>query len=162
MSAGGVPGGQGRRAVLAGAGAAGVSALLAGCQSYGETVPANPPTSGSAPPDSTGATSADASVTAGETADALAGLADIPVGGGKVFAAEQVVVTQPTAGTIRAFSAKCTHQGCTVTSVENARIVCGCHNSSFDIADGSVKDGPADQPLPEVTVTVDGESIRLT
>ena len=40
--------------------------------------------------------------------------AEIPVGGGKVFEALKVVVTQPTAGDFKAFSAVCTHQACTV------------------------------------------------
>lgn len=152
-----------RRSVLTGVGAAGMTALLAGCQTYGESAPSDPPVAKATPPDPAGASllaSAPPDGTVGGT-KALASVADIPVGGGKIFTAEQVVVTQPTAGTIRAFSAKCTHQGCTVTSVENARIVCGCHNSSFDIADGSVKAGPADRPLPTAAVTVDGESIRL-
>ncbi|WP_420118177.1 Rieske (2Fe-2S) protein, partial [Micromonospora sp.] len=92
---------------------------------------------------------------------ALAAVADIPVGGGKIFKAEGVVVTQPAAGTIKAFSATCTHQGCTVTSVKDGTIVCGCHNSVFGIADGAVRSGPAGSPLPPRAVTVDGDDIRL-
>src|SRR5438445_330336 len=69
--------------------------------------------------------------------------ADVPVGGGKVFADKQVVVTQPAQGTFAAFSAVCTHQGCTVDSVANGTINCPCHGSKFKIADGSVATGPA-------------------
>lgn len=88
-------------------------------------------------------------------------MADIPVGGGKIFKTEGVVVTQPAAGTFKAFSATCTHQGCTVTSVKDGTIVCGCHNSVFDIADGAVRSGPARQPLPAKAISVEGDAVRL-
>src|SRR5512146_1359442 len=42
----------------------------------------------------------------------LADAAQIPVGGGLIFAAENVVVTQPAVGQFRAFSVVCTHVGC--------------------------------------------------
>ena len=57
---------------------------------------------------------------ASAASDAIA-KADIPVGGGKVFDALKVVVTQPTAGDYKAFSAICTHQGCTVSGVVERR-----------------------------------------
>ena len=46
---------------------------------------------------------------------------EVPVGGGKVFADTKTVVTQPTAGTFKAFDAMCPHQGCTVGSSRAAR-----------------------------------------
>lgn len=42
---------------------------------------------------------------------------DIPVGGGKVFKDEEVVVTQPQAGTFKGFTAICTHERCIVRDV---------------------------------------------
>ena len=48
---------------------------------------------------------------------------DVPVGGGKIFTAEKVVVTQPTAGDFKGFSAVCTHQGCPVSKIEGEDIV---------------------------------------
>ncbi len=78
---------------------------------------------------------------------------DVPVGGGIVLADRQVVVTQPESGVFRAFSAICTHQGCTVNLVRNGAIECPCHNSRFSITDGSVVRNPAPQPLPTRTVT---------
>ncbi|WP_314224277.1 Rieske (2Fe-2S) protein [Streptomyces zaehneri] len=92
----------------------------------------------------------------------LAKTTDIPVGGGKIFAAEKVVVTQPTKGDFKAFSAVCTHQGCTVGSVADGIIHCPCHKSEFRIADGSVAGGPAPSPLPAEQITVEGSSIKLT
>jgi Rieske Fe-S protein len=68
---------------------------------------------------------------------------------------------QPEAGSFKAFSAVCTHQGCAVKSVTNGDIVCPCHNSIFSVTDGSVKSGPAKKPLPEVAIKVDGDSITL-
>ena len=57
---------------------------------------------------------------------------------------------------VRAFSAICTHQGCTVEYDESAgRLQCPCHGSAFDPSDGSVVQGPAEQPLAAVDVVVD-------
>jgi Rieske Fe-S protein len=96
-------------------------------------------------------------------ADAPEGLAstgDIPVGGGTVFQAEQVVITQPSPGEFRAYSAVCTHQGCIVNDVNGGTINCNCHGSKFGL-DGSVSQGPASAPLPAVAVKVTGDQISL-
>lgn len=94
----------------------------------------------------------------GET---LGSTSDIPVGGGTVFTDLEVVVTQPTAGRFQAFSAICTHRGCTVNEVAGPTINCPCHGSQFDSKDGSVVTGPAAKPLPRREVTVDGSSLTL-
>ena len=78
----------------------------------------------------------------------------VPVGGGVVLGKDKVVVTRPTADDVRAFSAVCTHQGCTVNAVADGAIDCPCHGSSFDAATGAVRHGPAVRGLPEVAVTV--------
>jgi nitrite reductase/ring-hydroxylating ferredoxin subunit len=92
---------------------------------------------------------------------ALASTSDIPVGGCAVFEEEKVVVTQPTEGDFKAFSATCTHQGCSVSASTDGEIPCTCHGSVFSLEDGSVLDGPATAPLSEVAITVDGDSITL-
>ncbi|MET8945886.1 Rieske (2Fe-2S) protein [Streptomyces sp. NPDC004542] len=91
----------------------------------------------------------------------LGATGDVPVGGGRVFADRKVVVTQPKKGEFKAFSAICTHQGCTVNRVADGTIDCPCHGSRFRIADGSVAHGPATRPLPAKEITVNGNSIRL-
>lgn len=133
--------GPDRRTVIAAAGAAGLTVALAACGSGDD-----------------GGSDAAGSGSAG---DALARTADIPEGGGKIFKDAGVVVTQPSAGTYKAFSAKCTHQGCAVGSVADGVIVCPCHNSHFSVADGSVKQGPATAPLPEQKISVSGDEIKL-
>ncbi|WP_317621419.1 Rieske (2Fe-2S) protein [Streptomyces sp. CBMA123] len=86
----------------------------------------------------------------------------VPEGGGTVFREQKIVVTQPTAGQYKAFSAKCTHAGCIVDQVKNQQIQCPCHGSRFAIADGAVQDGPAPSPLPAYTVTVEGGNLKVT
>ncbi|SNX57389.1 nitrite reductase/ring-hydroxylating ferredoxin subunit [Streptomyces sp. TLI_55] len=129
-----------RRSVLLATGAA---AFTVGCSEYGnendsgsDTVEASPGTE-------------------------LARTSDIPVGGGKIFKDEKVVVTQPEKGEFKAFTNICTHQQCPVASVSGGTINCNCHGSKFSIKDGSVAHPPATQPLAEKKITVEGDSIRL-
>ena len=88
--------------------------------------------------------------------------ADVPVGGGKIYADAKIVVTQPTAGEFKAFSAVCTHQGCLVSSVSDGEIHCACHGSAYAITDGSVVGGPAPAPLPSEKVEDDAGKLVLT
>ncbi|GAA1969632.1 Rieske (2Fe-2S) protein [Catenulispora subtropica] len=86
----------------------------------------------------------------------------VPVGGGFVDASKLVVVTQPAAGTYKAFTAVCTHQGCTVKEVVGNQIHCPCHGSIFSAQDGSVLMGPATAPLAAMTATVNGANVDVT
>jgi nitrite reductase/ring-hydroxylating ferredoxin subunit len=144
-----------RRAVLAGGCGAACAVALTGCAGYGPGGPAPAPAPAPAP-NPAGAPPAPAGGSA-----ALVSTADVPVGGGVVLAAQGLVVTQPTAGTFKAFSATCTHQGCTVNQVAGGTINCPCHGSKFAVADGTPKAGPAKKPLPAEAVTVQGSSIVL-
>lgn len=92
----------------------------------------------------------------------LAKKADIPVGGGTIIDSAKVVITQPTEGDYKAFSAVCPHQGCTVSSVGSGSITCACHGSMFDIATGDVKRGPATRGLDKKSVTVGADGISVT
>ncbi|MEE1752415.1 Rieske (2Fe-2S) protein [Streptomyces sp. SP18CS02] len=135
------------------------AALATGC---GDDEGGSTPAASTTP---TGTSSAPApppsgSPTAG-AGEQLARTRDIPVGGGTVFAAKKIVVTQPKAGEFKAFSAVCTHQGCVLGAVEEGTIDCPCHGSRFRIADGSVEKGPATEALPARRITVSGDSILL-
>ncbi|WP_236239006.1 Rieske (2Fe-2S) protein [Streptomyces sp. CC228A] len=161
------PGGPvGRRAVVTAAGTAGLVAVLAACGGADGTGsgtagagsgPGADAGSGGAPADASGGTGAGS----GGGGKVLAKTGDIPEGGGKVFADQGVVVTQPASGEFKAFSAMCTHQGCAVKDISDGVINCPCHGSKFDAADGSVKAGPATTPLAPASITVEGESIML-
>jgi Rieske Fe-S protein len=84
----------------------------------------------------------------------LVALNEVPVGGGVVLTGEPLVVTRPATDEVRAFSAVCTHHGCTVASVAGGTIHCPCHGSQFDAATGEVRHGPAARPLAPVAVAV--------
>jgi Rieske Fe-S protein len=123
----------------------------------------SPSTSGAGNPAGAGSGGATQSsgAGAGGSGTLLGQASQVPVGGGKVFAAQNVVVTQPAAGTYKAFSATCTHQGCQVNQVAGGEIECPCHGSHYSITDGSVQAGPAPKPLPAEQITVKDGQIFL-
>ncbi|MFJ3906827.1 Rieske (2Fe-2S) protein [Streptomyces sp. NPDC090025] len=142
--------GVARRTVVAAAGGAGLTVALTACGAADEKTPGGGD-GGTGGGDGSG----------GQQGAALARTGDIPVGGGKVLADQGIVITQPKQGEFKAFSARCTHQGCTVSTVTQGIIACPCHHSRFDASDGSVKQGPATQPLEPTPIEVTGEEIRL-
>lgn len=152
-----------RRGLLRGATTSGIVVpLLAACGAEADE-PATGATGGS-PETSAAASPADPSSPAGGSSSPsgpTVAASDVPVGGGTILADDMVVVTQPSEGEFKAFSAKCTHQGCPVQTVSDARIGCNCHGSAFSIEDGSVVNGPATKPLEELSVTVDGDQVTV-
>ncbi|WP_188193855.1 Rieske (2Fe-2S) protein [Nonomuraea sp. SYSU D8015] len=144
-----------RRAVIAGVGAGGLALAITACGGGTDTAS----TAGTTDSGATASGAPESS--APQAGAALAKTADIPVGGGTIFKEQKVVITQPTEGEFKAFSAVCTHQGCSVGSVEGGAIVCPCHNSKFNITDGAVTAGPADKPLPAQQIKVEGDQITL-
>jgi Rieske Fe-S protein len=153
------------RRTLGGLAAAGVGVpLLAACASEPDSASSPSGSSSSTTAGATGSASGtptEASSSATGGGEALAKTADIEVGGGQIFADQEVVVTQPKAGEFKCFTSICTHQGCPVTSVSDGTINCDCHGSQYSIEDGSVVQGPATFPLDEEQITVSGDSISL-
>ncbi|MFJ5205879.1 Rieske (2Fe-2S) protein [Streptomyces nigra] len=138
--------GPSRRTVVAAVGAAGLAVALTACGSEDEA---------------SGSSTEQGAAAGGGGGAALAKTADIPEGGAKVFDAEKVVVSQPAAGDFKAFSTICTHQNCPMTDLKKDTLSCACHGSQFSVLDGSVKKGPATQPLPAKKIDVAGGSITL-
>lgn len=134
-----------RKTVLAGAGIGLAAAAVAACSSGSDSSAPESPDDGSSAPES--------SKPAGE---ALATTAEVPVGSGVIVG--EVVLTQPTAGDYRGFSAVCTHTGCLINEVADGTINCPCHGSKFNL-DGAVANGPASKPLEPVAIRVQGDSI---
>lgn len=139
-----------RRRVLTSAGAAAGMVALTACSSGSDSSAS--PSTGSGEPSTTSASQSPSG--SGETA--LAQLADIPVGGAvaaQLPGGDPVVVAQPEQGEAAAFSAICTHMGCTVAPA-GKELHCPCHGSVFDASTGQVLQGPAARPLPSVQVEV--------
>ena len=88
------------------------------------------------------------------TGTVLGAASEIPVGGGKIYTAAKVVVTQPSRGQYRGFSAVCTHVGCIMSEVANGTIDCPCHGGQFKITTGAVVAGPPPSPLPKKQIKV--------
>jgi Rieske Fe-S protein len=92
----------------------------------------------------------------------LASVGQVPAGGGIVLDQAGVVLVRTSSGSVLGFSATCTHQGCTVASVQGGKISCPCHGSVFDATTGAVVNGPATRPLPMVAVVVRDGSVFTT
>ncbi|MFF1879138.1 ubiquinol-cytochrome c reductase iron-sulfur subunit [Leifsonia sp. NPDC058230] len=90
-------------------------------------------------------------------------LATIPVGGAVSarLGTAPIVVSQPTEGAVVAFSAVCTHLGCTVAP-QGKEFDCPCHGSRFDGTTGDVLDGPASTPLKKLKATVSGDTVTVS
>jgi cytochrome b6-f complex iron-sulfur subunit len=147
-----------RRQVLTGGavGAAGLLALAAcsGSSAGAQDASSPPKTSATTgpPPGPSGAT---------RPAGALVAVADVPVGGAvsaKAPDGSPLIVSRPRAGSVVAFSAICTHMGCTVAPA-GSQLKCPCHGSVYEAATGKNVSGPAPRPLAKVPVKVVGGEV---
>ena len=72
-----------------------------------------------------------------------------------------VIVAKTTGGTYIAVSSKCTHEGTTVQyESASSQFHCPNHGANFQ-NDGTVKNGPATQPLQKYNTTLTGTSLRV-
>jgi thiosulfate dehydrogenase [quinone] large subunit len=71
------------------------------------------------------------------------------------------ILIRDEAGDLRAFSAVCTHAGCTV-AYEGGMIVCPCHGGEYSAETGAVVAGPPPSGLaPKRVVEADGQIYAL-
>jgi Rieske Fe-S protein len=130
----------GRREVLGVAGAAVCGVALTACGAEGPV---------------------EAIVPAGIKGKEILKTAEVPVGGGKVVQKWKIVVTQPTAGVYKAFTAACPHRGCAVGRPQEGVMTCPCHGSEFAADTGKCLRGPATAPLAEFPLKVLGDGIVI-
>ncbi len=99
----------------------------------------------------------------GSSGGGLTALSAVPDGSG-------VIVNNPSGGMIlivrngsevKAYNAACTHMGTTVGKPVDGVSTCPNHGSQFNTSDGSVKKGPAAQPLATINVKVEGDQVVL-
>ncbi|HXD27129.1 MAG TPA: Rieske (2Fe-2S) protein [Arthrobacter sp.] len=130
-----------RRTVLGGTIAVGAGAALVACGSSNEP---------EAVPDPSGKPA--------KAAD----LADLPVGGSLSVAVEgnTYLLYRKDESTVLAYTAVCTHQGCTV-GLGKDDFKCPCHGSEFSHADGSRVAGPAKKPLARYAAAIDGQDVLI-
>lgn len=168
-----------RRCVLLGAGLAGIAGAVTACSTASVPYDANEagtavitgadsgqvPVSPSAAPHAAASPGMPSAANPGASTmngTVLGPATGIPVGGGTVFTADKVVVTQPAKGTFEAFSAVCTHSGCLCDKVAAGTIDCPCHGAKFSITTGAPVAGPARSSLRKKKIAVaNGEIVLL-
>ena len=70
------------------------------------------------------------------------------------FGTEPALLIRTPEGDLRAFSAVCTHLGCTVRYAPESKVIwCPCHNGMFDLHGRNIA-GPPPRPLQEFKVNV--------
>ena len=91
-------------------------------------------------------------------------VSQIPIGGGTLVRGSRtaVLVVRPSAAVIKAYDARCPHQGSIVDPPAGGVITCPNHHSRFDAATGALRTGPATRGLAEVAVTVANGTVTVT
>ena len=97
-------------------------------------------------------------------AQLIAGAADMPINGVKVFRYpgpnDPCLLMRTAAGAYVAYSQKCTHLSCAVfPSTDGRRLECPCHEGYFSVEDGRVLQGPPPRPLPRIRLESRGREI---
>jgi thiosulfate dehydrogenase [quinone] large subunit len=166
-----------RRVMVLGGAAAGVLAVFTGAlaavvavvgRALNDSAAAAEPTpSGTTAPSAipSESTSASATPKASPAGRTIAKAADVSPGQAVSFrddTGRPAWLVHETSGDFRAFSAVCTHQGCTVRYDASFGFVCPCHGGRYDADTGAVVAGPPPAPLTRLDVTVVKGTVRLT
>jgi Rieske Fe-S protein len=95
----------------------------------------------------------------------LAGkLSQLADNSGKIFrfGSKPGILVRTPSGDVRAFTAICTHLGCTVQYRSDLQqIWCACHNGHYDLQGKNIS-GPPPRPLTPYKVNVAGDDIYVT
>jgi thiosulfate dehydrogenase [quinone] large subunit len=173
---------QRRALVLGGAGALALAALtgvsaaltaligrsLHGSSGAGSTATIGGPTPAALPPSAPVSSSTPTTPPSTHAAAPLPGrhivaASDLPAGRALRFTdgngAPAWLLHEPN-GDFRAFSAVCTHAGCSV-DLSGGEFVCPCHGGRYSASDGSVLAGPPPSALPPLQVKVVSGDVRL-
>ncbi|UIZ92134.1 Rieske (2Fe-2S) protein [Corynebacterium sp. CNCTC7651] len=81
----------------------------------------------------------------------------VPVGSAVIL--DRVIIAQPTEGNFVAYSAVCPHQQSKITVVQGDTVRCTKHGSTFSIEDGAVLQGPSLNPMTEVKLVDQGDTV---
>ncbi len=88
-------------------------------------------------------------------------IGELKINSGKVFrfGSEPAILIRTSTGQYRAFTAVCTHLGCTVQYRPDLHeIWCPCHNGIYDLQGRNIS-GPPPRPLAQYQVHIQGENI---
>ena len=130
---------------------------LAACGGESVTAPGGGGTGGGGG----GGTESRFEITASQIKVFLAKIPDLtPIPSFFLIDAATTVVLHTAENQYAAFTAICTHAGCTVSGFSNNRMVCPCHGSEYDLG-GSVVVGPAPAPLKRFSLTFDAALNQL-
>ena len=166
-----------RRTLLLGGAAAGALALFAGAlaaitavvgralnnEASASTAPATSPSPRSPSPTPSGS-SASSTPQPAPVGRAIAKAADVAPGSATGFRDDSggpAWLVHERAGDFRAFTAVCTHAGCTVQYSPDFGFVCPCHGGRYDAETGAVVAGPPPSPLTRLQVRVVDGTVRL-
>jgi thiosulfate dehydrogenase [quinone] large subunit len=100
----------------------------------------------------------------GAPANSIATISDLNVGSAlqiKLESGEPGILIRTATDAVCAFSAVCTHEGCTVDyDTASKELICPCHGARFDpLQNGKAVAGPTRTPLAELPVKISGEYI---
>lgn len=94
----------------------------------------------------------------------VAGTADVAEGELTAFDVDGVrVAVANVDGTFHAFDDTCTHLQCSLAEgdLEGTVVTCSCHGSQFDVTNGAVLRGPAQEPVRSYATRVEDHAVQV-